>query len=119
MVTLPLYHICLFCAAIESLLQGGLPPQGADKAYVILLPEATYVSQNGFFALLMSSPIFLFGRHAHRPSSRMVSVADSKKHRSLKISTDSFLLTYYVSTGTTTLQKIQSSKKTDSLTRGG
>ena len=24
-----------------------LPAQGADKAYVILLPEATYVSQNG------------------------------------------------------------------------
>ena len=53
MVTLPLYHICLICTAIESPPQGGLPPQGANKAYVILLPEDTYVSQNGLFALLM------------------------------------------------------------------
>ena len=54
MVTLQTYHICLICTAIESPAQGGgLPAQGADKAYVILLAEATYVSQNGFFALLM------------------------------------------------------------------
>ena len=51
MVTLPTYHICLICATIESLHQGGLPPQGADKAYVILLQEATYVSKNVFFDL--------------------------------------------------------------------
>ena len=29
MVTLPPYHICLICTAIESPPQGGLPPQGA------------------------------------------------------------------------------------------
>ena len=29
MVTLPTYHICLICTAIESPPQGGLPPQGA------------------------------------------------------------------------------------------
>ena len=46
MVMLPPYHICLIYTAIES------PPQGAEKAYVILLLEATYVSQNGIFALL-------------------------------------------------------------------
>ena len=44
-VALSLYHICLICTAIES------PHQGADKAYVMLLLVATYVSQNGFFAL--------------------------------------------------------------------
>ena len=53
MVTLPLYHICLICTAIESPHQGGLLHQGANKAYVISLPEATYVSQNGLFALLI------------------------------------------------------------------
>ena len=53
MVMLPLYHSFLICTAIESPPQEGLPPQGADKAYVILLPEATYVSQKGLFALLM------------------------------------------------------------------
>ena len=52
MVTLPLYHICLICTAIESPPQGGLPPQGPDKPYLVLLGEATYVSQNGLFALL-------------------------------------------------------------------
>ena len=55
MVTLPLYHICLICTAIESPPQGGLLPQGANKAYVILLPEVTYVSQNELFALLNGS----------------------------------------------------------------
>ena len=34
MVTLPTYHICLICTVIESPPQGGLPPQGAYKAYV-------------------------------------------------------------------------------------
>ena len=53
MVTLPLYHICLICTAIESQHQGGLSHQGADKAYLILLPEATYVFQNKLFALRM------------------------------------------------------------------
>ena len=53
-VTLPTYYICLICTAIESPPEGGLPPQGADKAYVILLPKATYVSKNGLFALLIS-----------------------------------------------------------------
>ena len=56
MVTLSLYHICLICTAIESPHQGGLPHQGADKAYVILLPETTYVSQNGLFALPIRHP---------------------------------------------------------------
>ena len=54
-VTLPTYHICLICTAIESPHQGGLPHQGADKAYVILLAEATYFSQNGLFALLIAT----------------------------------------------------------------
>ena len=64
MVKLPTYYICLICTAIESPHQGGLPHQGADKAYVILLPEATYISQNGLFALLIvacpasSCPLF-------------------------------------------------------------
>ena len=53
MVTLPTYHMCLICTANESPHQGGLLHQGADKAYVILLAEATYVSQNGLFALLI------------------------------------------------------------------
>ena len=39
--------------AIEFLHQGGLPHQGADKAYALLLPEAAFVSQNGLFALLI------------------------------------------------------------------
>ena len=55
MVTLPQHHICLICTATESPPQGGLPSQGADKAYVILLQEATNVSQNGLFALLIRS----------------------------------------------------------------
>ena len=42
MVTLPTYHICLIYTAIESPHQGGLQHQRADKAYVTLLPEATY-----------------------------------------------------------------------------
>ena len=54
MVTLPTYHICLICTAIESPYQGGILHQGADKAYVILLPEATHVSKNGLFALLIT-----------------------------------------------------------------
>ena len=54
MVTLPTYYICLICTAIEPPAQGGHPAQGANKVYVILLPEATYVSQNGFFALLIA-----------------------------------------------------------------
>ena len=34
----------------------GRPPvPGSQKAYVISLPEATYVSQNGLFALLIST----------------------------------------------------------------
>ena len=53
MVTLPTYHICLICTAIESPPQGGLPAQGTEKAYVILLHEATYVSQNEHFALCL------------------------------------------------------------------
>ena len=56
MVALPIYHICLICTAIGSLVRGGLPHQRADEAYVILLPESTYVSQNGLFALLMVCP---------------------------------------------------------------
>ena len=56
MVTLPTYHICLICKAIEFLHQGGLPHQGADRAYVILLPEATYAPQNGLFALCIKPP---------------------------------------------------------------
>ena len=35
MVTLPIYHICLICTAIDSPPQGGLPPQGAVLANVI------------------------------------------------------------------------------------
>ena len=55
MVTLPMYHICLICAAIGSQVQGGLLRQGANKAYVtLLLAEATYISQNGPFALRMN-----------------------------------------------------------------
>ena len=53
MVMLPLSHICLIYTKIEFPHQGGPLHQGADKAYVILLPEATYVSQNGLFALLI------------------------------------------------------------------
>ena len=41
-------------SVIESPHQGDPPPQGADKAYVMLLPEATYVSQNGLFVLLIT-----------------------------------------------------------------
>ena len=59
MVALPLCHICLICTAIDFLHQGGLPHQGADEAYVILLPEATYVSQNGLFALLIEGGMLL------------------------------------------------------------
>ena len=54
-VATTLYHLCLICVAIDSPHQGGLPHQGTNKAYVILLPEATYVSQNGLFALLMEN----------------------------------------------------------------
>ena len=52
MVTLPTYHICLICTAIESPPQGGLPPQGEQKAYVTTVPRSTCVSQNRFFAIL-------------------------------------------------------------------
>ena len=38
---------------IESPHKGGLPHQGADKGYVTVLLEATYVFPNGLFALLM------------------------------------------------------------------
>ena len=60
MVTLPTYHICLICTAVESPPQGGLLHQGADKAYVILLAEAPYVSQNRLFALPISAVCGLF-----------------------------------------------------------
>ena len=57
MVTLPTYHICLICTAIKSPHQGGLSPQGANKAYVILLLyrklHTSPNSQNGIFALLI------------------------------------------------------------------
>ena len=53
MVTLPLYHICLICTAIKSQHQGGLLHQETNGTYVILLPEATCVSLNGIFALLV------------------------------------------------------------------
>ena len=55
MFALPMYHIYLICTAIGSLVREGLPHQGANEAYVRLLPEATYVSQNGLFALLICS----------------------------------------------------------------
>ena len=55
MVTLPTYHICLICTAIESPPQGGLPPQGEQKAYVTTVPRSTCVSQNRLFAILMKA----------------------------------------------------------------
>ena len=53
MVTLTTYHICLICTAIESPPQGGLPPQGEQKAYVATVLRSTSVSQNRFFAILI------------------------------------------------------------------
>ena len=52
MVVLPMYHIFLICTAIGSLVLGGILHQGADEAYVILLPEATDVSRNGLLLCL-------------------------------------------------------------------
>ena len=43
MIVLSMYHVCLICTGIGFLTWGGLQPQGADGAYVIFLPEDTYI----------------------------------------------------------------------------
>ena len=48
-----MYHIGLIYTAIRSPVWEGLSYQGANEAYAILLPVATYISQNGPFSLLM------------------------------------------------------------------
>ena len=50
MVVLPMYHIFLICTAIGSLVLGGILHQGADEAYVILLPEA--ITERAFVLLM-------------------------------------------------------------------
>ena len=48
-----LINVAPICTAIDRMHQGGILHQGADEAYVILVPEATKVSQNRLFAFFM------------------------------------------------------------------
>ena len=62
MVAMSMYHICLICTEIGSLVRGVLLHQGVDEACVILFPEATYISQNRLFALLTAKVLCMYGR---------------------------------------------------------
>ena len=53
MVAMSMYHICLICTEIGSLVRGVLLHQGVDEACVILFPEATYISQNRILPCLL------------------------------------------------------------------
>ena len=68
MVTLPTYNMFLICTEIDSPHdKGGFSHQGADKAYVTLLLEATYVFQSRHFTFLIAMWLRLRSAQAANP----------------------------------------------------